>query len=124
MAEVSGDHGEILSCVVLATTSECKGVDDSPSLNDTYRYRARLRHKLGREVADSKFGSAPEKWRADSGATYHMTRSPEFLTDIRSSDDKVRVGGNRLLAVEYYGSLTVVLGDSGIIELSDVANVS
>lgn len=60
---------------------------------------------------------------ADSGATYHMTCSPEVLTDIRSADDKVRVGCHFLLAAEYCGSLTVVPGDSRIVELSDVAYV-
>lgn len=59
---VSGDHGELLSCAVLGTTSECEGVDDCPISNGAHRYRARLRHKVGREVADSVFGSAPEKW--------------------------------------------------------------
>ena len=35
-----------------------------------------------------------EKWIADSGASFHTTRSSDFLSDVRLGDDKVRVGDN------------------------------
>lgn len=41
IGEISGDRGEILRCVVLAMTSVCEGVDDSPAAEDTHAYQMR-----------------------------------------------------------------------------------
>ena len=49
-----------------------------------------------------------EKWIAESGATFHMTRSADYLRDMHPSEDKVKVGNDTLIGVEGYGSLTVV----------------
>ena len=49
-----------------------------------------------------------EKWIADSGATFHMTRSADLLRDLNPSEDKVKIGNDTLIGVEGYGSLTVV----------------
>ena len=49
-----------------------------------------------------------ENWIADSGATFHMTRSAGLLRDVQPSEDKVRIGNDTLVDVEGYGSLTVV----------------
>ena len=49
-----------------------------------------------------------EKWIADSGATFHMTRSVDLPRDVQPSEDKVRIGNDTLVNVEGYGSLTVV----------------
>ena len=49
-----------------------------------------------------------EKWIADSGATFHMTRSADLLRDVQPSEDKVKIGNDTLVDVEGYGSLTVV----------------
>ena len=49
-----------------------------------------------------------EKWIADSGATFHMTRSADRLRDLHPSEDKVNVGNDTLIGVEGYGSLTGV----------------
>ena len=43
-----------------------------------------------------------EKWIADSGASFHSTRSSDFLSDVRLGDDKVRVGDNHLIDVVGY----------------------
>ena len=49
-----------------------------------------------------------EKWIADSGATFHMTRSAYLLRDVQPSEDKAKVGNDTLIYVEGYGSLTVI----------------
>ena len=49
-----------------------------------------------------------DKWIADSGATFHMTRSADLLRDVQPSEDKVRIGNDTLVDVEGYESLTVV----------------
>ncbi|CAM9850947.1 unnamed protein product, partial [Sphacelaria rigidula] len=49
-----------------------------------------------------------ERWLADSGASFYMTKSAEFLRDMRPSDDKFKIGSNTLIDVECYGSLTVI----------------
>ena len=49
-----------------------------------------------------------EKWIADSGATFHMTRSADLPRDVQPSEDKVKIGNDTLIDVEGYGSLTVV----------------
>ncbi|CAM9602003.1 unnamed protein product, partial [Laminaria digitata] len=46
-----------------------------------------------------------EKWIADSGASFHMTHSADFLSDVRLCDDKVRIGDNHLIDVVGYGTL-------------------
>ena len=48
-----------------------------------------------------------EKWIADSGATFHMTRSADLLRDVQPSEDKVKIGNDTVVDVEGYGSLTV-----------------
>lgn len=53
-AEVSGDHGNIFSCVVLGMTSECEGVDDSPTAEDTYAYKMRLPYRVDDKVIEPK----------------------------------------------------------------------
>ena len=60
----------------------------------------------GGELEQSKNGT--EKWIAESGATFHMTRSADYLRDMHPSEDKVKVGNDTLIGVEGYGSLTVV----------------
>ncbi|CAN0005296.1 unnamed protein product, partial [Laminaria digitata] len=54
-----------------------------------------------------------EKWVADTGATYHMTRSA----------DKVSVGDSRMIDIVGYGTLTVVFPGNLTVKLSDVAYV-
>ena len=49
-----------------------------------------------------------EKWVADSGATYHMTRSTDTMHDIRPTHDKVRIGDSRMIDIVGYGTLTAV----------------
>ena len=49
-----------------------------------------------------------EKWIADSGETFHMTRSADLLRDVQPSEDKVKIGNDTLVDVEGYGSLTLV----------------
>ena len=41
-----------------------------------------------------------EKWIADSGATFHMTRSADLFRDVQPSEDKVKVGNDTLIGVE------------------------
>ena len=57
----------------------------------------------GRE--QSKDGT--EKRIADSGATFHMTRSADLLRGLHPTEDKVEIGNDTLIGVEGYGSLTV-----------------
>ena len=52
--------------------------------------------------------SLAERWIADSGASFHTTRSADLLSDVRLCDDKVRIGNNRLIDVVGNGTLTVV----------------
>lgn len=47
VVKVYGDHGDILSCVVLGMTSGCEDIDDSPTPEETYAYQMRLRHRVG-----------------------------------------------------------------------------
>ena len=44
-----------------------------------------------------------EKWVADSSATYHMTRSPDLMHDIRPTIDKVKIGDSRMIDIVGYG---------------------
>ena len=67
-----------------------------------------------------------EKWIAESGATFHMTRSADLLRDLHPSEDKVKIGNDTLIGVEGYGSLTVVFAnkEGGItVRLEKVAYV-
>ena len=48
-----------------------------------------------------------EKWIADSGASFHMTHPARPLSDVRLSDDKVRVGNNHLTEVVFPEDLIV-----------------
>ena len=41
-----------------------------------------------------------EKWIADSGAIFHMTRSADLLRDVQPSEDKVKIGNDTLVDVE------------------------
>ena len=68
-----------------------------------------------------------EKWIAESGATFHMTRSADLLRDLHPSEDKVKIGNDTLIGVEGYGSLTVVFAnkEGGItVRLEKVAYVT
>lgn len=49
---MSGNHGDIISCVVVGMASECERVDDSSTAEDTYAYQMRLRYRVGDKVAD------------------------------------------------------------------------
>ncbi|CAM9287200.1 unnamed protein product, partial [Laminaria digitata] len=62
-----------------------------------------------------------EKWIADSGASFHMTHSADFLSDVRLCDGKVRIGDNHLIDVVGYGTLTAVFPGGLIVKLLDVA---
>ena len=42
------------------------------------------------EREQSKDGN--EKWIADSGATFHNTRSADLLRDLQPSEDKAKIG--------------------------------
>ncbi|CAN0295766.1 unnamed protein product, partial [Laminaria digitata] len=64
-----------------------------------------------------------EKWIADSGASFHMTHSADFLSDVRLCDDKVRIGDNHLIDVVDYGTLTAVFPGDLTVKLLDVAYV-
>ncbi|CAN0277930.1 unnamed protein product, partial [Laminaria digitata] len=64
-----------------------------------------------------------EKWIADSGASFHMMHSAEFLGDVRLCDDKVRIGYNHLIDVVGYGTLTAVFSGDFTVKLLDVAYV-
>lgn len=48
-----------------------------------------------------------ERWAADSGAAFHMTKSAELLHEVQPADDKVKIGKTTLMYVECYGSITV-----------------
>ena len=65
------------------------------------------------------------KWIADtrSGASFHMTHSADFLSDIRLCDDKVRIGDNHLIDFVGYGTLTAVFPEDLTVKLLDVAYV-
>ncbi|CAM9954547.1 unnamed protein product, partial [Laminaria digitata] len=67
--------------------------------------------------------SLAERWIADSGASFHMTRSADLLSDVRLCDDKVRIGDNHLIDVVGYGTLTVVFPGDLTVKLLDVAYV-
>ena len=62
-----------------------------------------------------------EKWVADSGSTYHMTRSIDMMHDIRPTPDKVRNGDSRMIDIVGYGTLTVVFPWNLTVKLLDVA---
>ncbi|CAN0530962.1 unnamed protein product, partial [Laminaria digitata] len=62
-----------------------------------------------------------EKWIADSGASFHMTHSADFLSDVRLCDHKVRIGDNHLIDVVGYGTLTAVFPGDLTVKLLDVA---
>ena len=49
-----------------------------------------------------------EKWIADSSAFLHRIHSADLLSGVRLCDDKVRIGGNHLIDVAGYGTLTVL----------------
>ena len=40
-----------------------------------------------------------EKWIADSGVTFHMTRSADLLRDLHPFEDKVKIGDDTLIGV-------------------------
>ena len=61
------------------------------------------------EREQSKDGT--EKWIADGGATFHMTRSADLLRDLPPFVDKVKIGNDTLIGVEGYGPLTVVFAN-------------
>ena len=67
--------------------------------------------------------SLAERWIADSGASFHTTRSADLLSDVRLCDDKVRIGNNRLIDVVGNGTLTVVFPGDLTVKLLDVAYV-
>ncbi|CAM9165641.1 unnamed protein product, partial [Laminaria digitata] len=67
--------------------------------------------------------SLAERWIADSGASFHMTRSADLLSDVRLCDNKVRIGDNHLIDVVGYGTLTVVFPGDLTVKLLDVAYV-
>ncbi|CAN0391720.1 unnamed protein product [Laminaria digitata] len=64
-----------------------------------------------------------EKWIADSGASFHMTHSADFLSDVRPCDDKVGIGDNHLIDVVGYGTLTAVFPGDLTVKLLDVTYV-
>ena len=64
-----------------------------------------MRDAVG-EGEKSKDGN--EKGIADSGVTFHMTRSPDSLRALHPPEDKVKIGNDTLIGIEGYGSLTVV----------------
>ena len=49
--------------------------------------------------------------KADSGATFRMTRSVDLLREVQPSEVKVKVGIDTLIDVESYGSMTVVFSN-------------
>ena len=54
-------------------------------------------------------GGGTEEWLADSGGTFHITRSVFLLRDLQPSADKVKIIGNDTrIGFEGYGSRTVV----------------
>ena len=57
----------------------------------------------GREQSED----GTEKWIADSGATFHMTRSADLLCDLHPTEDEVKIGNDTLIGVDGHGSLTV-----------------
>ena len=54
-----------------------------------------------------------EKYIADSGATFHITRPADLLREMQPTEDKVNIGNDTLVDVEGYGSLTVVFPKQG-----------
>ena len=79
---------------------------------------------LGTSVGLSKDNpskNTAETWVADSGATYHMTRSTDTMHDIRPTHDKVRIGDSRMIDIVGYGTLTVVFPWNLTVKLLDVA---
>ncbi|CAM9400002.1 unnamed protein product [Laminaria digitata] len=67
--------------------------------------------------------SLAERRIADSGASFHMTRSADLLSDVRLCDDKGRIGDNHLIDVVGYVMLTVVFPGDLTVKLLDVAYV-
>ena len=104
-ASAASSSGERVSCVAIGLISECDGVVDGD--------------EFGLE-------SGLEKWRGDSAATFHMSGSKECMSDMRISNDKVRIGDTHLLDVECVGTVTVVFpSETGDVTLriEDVAYV-
>ncbi|CAN0006461.1 unnamed protein product, partial [Sphacelaria rigidula] len=67
-----------------------------------------------------------ERWIADSGETFHVTKSAEMLCDVQPSEDKVKIGSDTLIDGEGYGSLIVVCPRKGgvvIVRLEKTAYV-
>ena len=62
-----------------------------------------------REREQSK--DATERWIADSGATFYMTRSADLLRDLHPIEDNVKVDNDTLVGVEGYGSLTAAFSN-------------
>ena len=77
----------------------------------------------GEELSGDSTESLAERWIADSGASFHMTRSADLLSHVRLCDDKVRIGDNHLMDVVGYGTLTVVFPGDLTVKLLDVAYV-
>ena len=60
---------------------------------------------LGRRdaVGEREKGKDSEKWIADSGATFYITRSADLLRDVQPSEDKVKVGNDTLITLMVTG---------------------
>ena len=70
---------------------------------------------LGKRDAVGEHGKnkdGNEKWIADRGATFHMTRSADSLRDLHPSENKVKIGKDTLIGVEGYWSLTDVFSNT------------
>ena len=63
------------------------------------------------------------KWIADSGPSFHVTLSADPLNDVPLCNDKVGIGGNHLIDVIGYGTLTVVFPANLAVILLDVGYV-
>ncbi|CAN0489553.1 unnamed protein product, partial [Scytosiphon promiscuus] len=66
-----------------------------------------------------------KNWIADSGASSHMTHSADLLSEIRLTDDKIRISDNHPIDVLVvgYGTLTVVFTGDLTVKLLNVAYV-
>ena len=64
-----------------------------------------------------------DKWVADSGATYNITRSADMMHGMRPTNDKVGIGDSRTIDIVGYGTLTVVFPGNLTVKLLDVAYV-
>ena len=74
--------------------------------------------------AQDPANTSPDKWIAESGATYRMIRASDKMCNIRPTSDKVSVGDSRMVDIVGHRRLTVVFPGNLTAKLQDVTFVS